>query len=187
MNGRGFLLFDGASHKQALAWLCQTFPEHSPRPLLQGTAYESLAEIGPILLEVNAGSALHEAWAQGRDELLHAVWLKSDLTLPDLRDALQRRLRILSPDGREFWLRLADGRPLLNAWRAHALWPDGFWYGVQQVWLRDHDAPVLVWSNAHPKLDATRPQDTLDAQLTLDWPLLEALAQHQPHLQDASA
>lgn len=187
MIGRGFLLFDGASHKQALAWLCQTFPEHSPRPLLQGTAYEALAELGPILLEANAGSTLHEAWAQGRDELLTAVWLKSDFALPDLRNALQRRLRIFSPDGREFWLRLADGRPLLNAWRVHTHWPNGFWHGVQQVWLRDHDAPVLAWSNVYPELDTTRPQNTLDAQITLDWPLLEALAQHEPHLQDAPA
>lgn len=187
MIDRGFLLFDGASHTQALAWLCQTFPEHSPRPLLQGTAYEALAELGPILLEADAGSTLHDAWSQGREELLNAVWLKSDVPLPDLRDALQRRLRILSPDGREFWLRLADGRPLLNAWRARAQWPDGFWCGVQEVWLRDHDAPVLTWRNAHPELDTTRPQDTLDAQITLGWPLLETLAQHEPHLQDAPA
>lgn len=187
MIGPGFLLFDGASHKHALAWLCQTFPEHSPRPLLQGTAYAALAEIGPILLEADAGSALHEAWAQGRNELLNAVWLKSDLPLSGLRDALQSRLRILSPDRREFWLRLADSRPLLNVWRTHAHWPDGFWYGVHEVWLRHHEGPLMAWSNEKPESNSSTSQDTLYAQITLDWPLLEALAQDESHLQDAQA
>ena len=187
MTDAGFLLFDGASHKQALAWLCQTFPEHGARPLLLGTPYAALADIGPILLEADAGSALHNAWCQGARELQHAVWLRSDFALHDLRDALRRRLRILSPDGREFWLRLADGRPLLDAWRASVQWPSGFWHGVHEVWLHDGEAPLLAWSNPSPEQDETVASDTLAAQITLDWPLLEALAQHEPHLQDAPA
>lgn len=186
MTGSGFLLFDGASHKQALVWLCQTFPEHSPCPLLQGTPYSSLAEIGPILLEAGVGSALYEAWHQGRPELHNAVWLKSDFALYELRAVLQRRLRIFSPDGREFWLRLADGRPLLKAWRTHTHWPSGFWHGVHEVWLRDHETPLLAWANPHPEQDATTPRDTIDAQITLDWPLLEALAQSEARLQEAT-
>lgn len=183
----GFLLFDGASRKQALAWLCQTFPEHSPLPLLLGTPYSSLAEIGPILLNANAGSALHDAWYQGGSELQHAVWLKSDFALHDLRATLQRRLRILSPDGREFWLRLADGRPLRNAWRADAQWPVGFWHGVREVWLHDGGTPLLAWSNPSPERDETIASEPLAAQITLDWPLLEALAHSETTLQEATA
>ncbi|MFT0622513.1 DUF4123 domain-containing protein [Ectopseudomonas guguanensis] len=187
MIDTGFLLFDGASHKQALAWLCQTFPEHSPRPLLQGTPYSSLADIGPILLNADAGSPLYNAWLAGTTELRHAVWLKSEFPLPDLRDALQRRLRILSPDGREFWLRLADARPLLNAWRANVQWPSGFWHGVREVWLHDGEAPLLAWNNSNPERDETVASDTLEAQITLDWPLLEALAHNDTTVQEATA
>ncbi|HCJ29626.1 MAG TPA: hypothetical protein DHV63_10100 [Pseudomonas sp.] len=186
MTGTGFLLFDGASHKQALAWLCQTFPEHSPRPLLLGTPYSSLAEIGPILLSADEGSTLHDAWCQGSSELHYAVWLKSDFALDDLHGILQRRLRVLSPDGREFWLRLADGRPLLNAWRVNAQWPSGFWHGVHEVWLSGADAPFLAWGNSSPERDSTVARKSLDAQITLDWPLLEALAQSETNKQDAT-
>ncbi|MBE7374636.1 DUF4123 domain-containing protein [Pseudomonas lopnurensis] len=186
MTGTGFLLFDGASHKQALAWLCQTFPGHSPRPLLSGTPYSPLAEIGPILLNADAGSPLHEAWYRGRSELRHAVWLKSDFALHELRDALQRRLRILSPDGRKFWLRLADARPLLDAWRANAQWPAGFWHGVRDIWLHDEDVPLLAWSNPPPERDDSGASEPLDARFTLDWPLLEALAHSETTLQEAT-
>lgn len=186
MTDAGFLLFDGASHKQALAWLCQTFPEHGARPLLLDTAYASLADIGPILLEADGGSALRNAWCQGVPELRHAVWLKSDFALHDLRDTLRRRLRIFSPDGREFWLRLADGRPLLNAWRKNSQWPSGFWHGVHEIWLHDGEAPLLAWRNPSPEQDETVASDTLDAQITLDWPLLEALAHSETTLQEAT-
>lgn len=187
MMDSGFLLFDGASHRQALVWLCQRFPEHSPRPLLQGTPYEPLAAIGPILLQADAGTPLNDAWQAGQPELEQAVWLRSELPLVALRESLRRRLRILAPDGRVFWLRLADARPLRQAWRSQVQWPAGFWHGVSEVWLRDGEAPILAWHNPHPQLDATQPGPPLEAQITLDWPLLDALAQPEPHPQDAPA
>lgn len=186
MTSTGFLLFDGASHKKALAWLCQNFSEHSLSPLLLGTPYSSLAEIGPILLCADDGSTLHNAWCQGRSELRHAVWLKSDFSLHNLHCTLQRRLRIFSPDGREFWLRLADGRPLLNAWRLNAQWPLGFWHGVYEIWLSGADAPFLAWSNSSPERDSTLAQKSFGAQITLDWPLLEAMAHCETNKQDAT-
>lgn len=187
MTSAGFLLFDGASHKQALAWLCQTFPEHSPMPLFLGTPYEALADLGPILLDAAEGSALHSAWYRGSPELQSAVWLNSNLALHDLYASLQRRLRVRAPDGREFWLRLADAKPLAQAWRAAAQWPQGFWYGVREVWLRDNDIPQRAWHNSSPEQDNTVASDTLDAQIILDWPLLEALAHSKPALQEATA
>jgi len=177
MTNSGALLFDGASRKKALAWLSQTYPEHSLRPLLQGTAYKALADIGPILLDADQGSALHVAWLQGSPDLQHAVWLKTRVKLDQLHTSLIRRLRIRSPDGREFWLRLADARPLLNAWRAGSQWPSGFWHGVEEIWLQGSSGPLKAWDNASPELDATRPSQSIDAQITLDWPLLVALAQ----------
>lgn len=177
MTNAGALLFDGASRKNAPAWLSQTYPEHSLRPLLHGTEYKALADIGPMLLDAEEGSALHTAWLQGSSDLQHAVWLKTEVGLDRLRTSLMRRLRILSPDGREFWLRLADARPLLDAWRAQAQWPAGFWYGITEVWLRNQDGPFNAWSNDAPEFDCTIATRDMNAQIILDWPPLEALAQ----------
>ncbi|WP_339458219.1 DUF4123 domain-containing protein [Pseudomonas sp. EA_105y_Pfl2_R69] len=175
MTTTGALLFDGASHKQAEMWLRQTFTNHWLRPLLNGTPYELLADIGPILVEAEHGSDLHNAWAQGDAGLEHAVWLATNLPFDQLFNSLQRRLRILSPDGREFWLRLADARPLHMAWQAQSQWPQGFWHGVTEVWLPTPNGPLQTWSNPSPEFDCTTVTQSINAQITLDWPLLEAL------------
>lgn len=186
MTSAGALLFDGASRKKALVWLSQTYPEHSLRPLLHGTEYKALADIGPILLDAEEGSALHNAWLQGASDLQHAVWLKTEVALDQLRISLMRRLRILSPDGREFWLRLADARPLLKAWQAQVQWPAGFWYGITEIWLRNQDEPFNAWSNDAPEFDCTIATRDINAQITLDWPLLEALAQDKESTPEAA-
>lgn len=187
MKNNGALLFDGASRRQALVWLCRTYPEHALRPLLHGTPYAPLAEIGPILLEAEQGSPLHSAWCQGAAGLRHAVWLKTETKLDDLHASLKRRLRILSPDGREFWLRLADARPLLKLWQAGLQWPPGFWHGVAEIWLQNQDGPFQAWRNPSPERDGTTATQAIDAQITLDWPLLEALAQAGEGTPEATA
>jgi hypothetical protein len=186
MTNTGALLFDGASRKKALVWLSQTYPEHSLRPLLHGTAYQALADIGPILLDAEEGSALHTAWLQGSPDLQHAVWLRTEVSLDRLRTSLMQRLRILSPDGREFWLRLADARPLLNAWQAQVQWPAGFWYGITEIWLRDRDGPFSAWSNEAPERDCSIATQDINAQIILDWPLLQALAQDKESTPEAA-
>lgn len=187
MTNNGALLFDGASRKQAARWLSQTYPEHGLRPLLHGTPYEPLADIGPILLEAAPGSHLHSAWAQGDAGLEHAVWLATDVPSDQLFSSLQRRLRILSPDGREFWLRLADARPLHMAWQAQCQWSQGFWHGITEVWLPTPSGPLPAWSNSAPELDYTATIQSLNAQITLDWLLLNALAHDKDSTQEIAA
>ena len=177
MNSNGALLFDGASRRQALIWLASEYPQHSLFPLLQGTAYAALADIGPILLDADPDSPLPTAWSQGQPGLQHSVWLRTCLQPDDLASSLRRRLRVRSPDGREFWLRLADARPLLNAWQTGQRWPTGFWHGVIEVWLGSANGPLQAWQNDTPEQDGTTPASTLNAQVRLDWPLLSALAQ----------
>lgn len=186
MTQTGALLFDGASRKRALIWLSQTYPEHSVSPLLYGTAFNALGDVGPILLDADEGSPLHQAWLRGAPDLQHAVWLKTSSSQNELYTSLCRRLRILSPDGREFWLRLADARPMLRAWQVSAKWPEGFWYGVKEVWLRDQHNALMAWKNETPEYDCTVAADNIQAQIMLDWPLLEALAQDTTSLQEAA-
>lgn len=172
----GALLFDGASQRNALVWLSQTYPEHSLSPLLFGTPYDALADVGPILLEADQGSRLHSDWLQGSAVLENAVWLSTAVGQNSLYDSMQRRLRVRSPDGREYWLRLADARSLINVWQAQALWPEGFWPGIREIWARYQRRACKIWKNPSPMNDCSNTVDDMAGQITLDWPLLEALA-----------
>ena len=104
-NGNGAILLDGARYESATAWLYQCFPSHQPRPLLLGTAYEPIADAGPILLDAPVGSMAYDAWRHGT-EIKDGLWLESDASMDDLQHILQRRLRIFTPEHRELWLRL---------------------------------------------------------------------------------
>lgn len=173
-NG-GALLIDGASRDHLLAWLYQNYPSHQPLPLLFETPYAALMETAPILIDAPRNCALHNDWNQGVETLRNAVWLQTRLPTDQLFKILQRRLRVRSPDGREFWLRMADARPLLQAWKANAVWPPGFWHGIDSLWLQDTNGPVLAWHNDQPELDSVAVAPALEAPTVLDWPLLEAL------------
>lgn len=172
---RGVLLVDGARYEEAFTWLYERYAEHSILPLLSGTDYEPIAEAGPILIDAPQGSTPHHAWRSGTD-MQSAIWLESERSAEELWAMLQRRLRILAPDGREYWLRIADAQPLYQAWSDGAQWPDGFWHGVERVWLLHQGNIFCAWHNRSPQHDAAPLNTGIDAQLTLDWPLLEALA-----------
>lgn len=185
MSTNGAILIDGAAVENVLPWLYQSYPEHQPRPLLLGTAYEALMDIGPILLDAPSGSALQRDWAGGVAELQHGIWLETTLPIDQLFSSLQRRLRIHSPDGREFWLRIADARPLRLAWKSGATWPAGFWHGASCLWLRSEQGPIKAWVNDTPELDCAPHEIGLKAQVVLDWPLLEALTQDMDSTKEA--
>lgn len=174
-TSKGALLLDGAQYEDALAWLYQSYPSHQPLPLLSSTAYELIAVAGPILIDAPVGSPAYSAWSQGGD-MPTAIWLQGDTRAEDLVPILQRRLRIFAPDGREFWLRLADSLPLRQVWLASAQWPDGFWHGVSGVWFRHQGEAICAWVNAQPELDIAPATTGITAQITLDWPVLQALA-----------
>lgn len=180
---RGVLLVDGARYESAFTWLYEHYAKHSILPLLSGTDYEPIAEAGPILIDAPLGSPARNAWQNGVD-MQSAIWLESDASDTDLWAILQRRLRILAPDGREYWLRIADTQPLFRAWSNGAQWPDGFWYRIERVWLQHKGQTFCAWHNQNPHHDAAPLNTGIDAQLTLDWPLLEALTRSAETTQD---
>lgn len=140
-NGNGAILLDGARYESATAWLYQCFPSHQPRPLLLGTAYEPIADAGPILLDAPVGSMAYDAWRHGT-EIKDGLWLESDASMDDLQHILQRRLRIFTPEHRELWLRLGDARPLYQAWQRERKWPVGFWHRISRIWLH-HEGTIF--------------------------------------------
>lgn len=176
MSKDGALLIDGAAFESIMLWLSQRYPDHPKRCLLLDTAYAPLMELGPVLLHAPEGSEPHRDWSQGREGLQDSVWLETRHTFDQVFASLRHRLRIHSPDGREFWLRMADARPLRLAWQAEAQWPEGFWPGVACLWLRNEDGTFPAWVNEDPNRDCAKS----GAQIVLDWSLLDALTQDNP-------
>jgi len=183
-NGNGAILLDGARYESATAWLYQCFPSHQPRPLLLGTAYEPIADAGPILLDAPVGSMAYDAWRHGT-EIKDGLWLESDASMDDLQHILQRRLRIFTPEHRELWLRLGDARPLYQAWQLEGQWPVGFWHRISRIWLHHEGTIFCAWQNEQPEKDGAPAELDLAAQMTLDWRLLEALAEQDDTAQEA--
>lgn len=175
------LLMDGAQFDDAIQWLYREYSDLTPLLLLRGTDYEPIAEAGPILIETFTGSLIHRHWQSGTKGMSNAVWLESRISIQALFSSLQRRLRILAPDGREFWLRLGLAKPLLHAWKEGLQWPEGFWFGIERVSLHHEGTTHCAWSNSMPERDCTRSFDNpLQAQIVLDWPLLQALSANDP-------
>ncbi len=183
----GALVLEGTRYEQPLRWLYQHHSEHEPQPLLRRTPYAEIAEFGAIMVPAGEGSTLRDAWWQGEASLRSAVWLETALPPDQLFNVLQRRLRIHTPDGRECWLRLGDGGALRQAWLAGAQWPAGFWHGVTGVWLQHDETPIRAWSNETPEVDCAPADNGLAAQITLDWPLLEALTLNTDSHEEAHA
>lgn len=181
----GVILLDGARYENAVEWLYQAFPSLQPIPLLLGSAYEPIADAGPILLSAPMGSQAYEAWLHGSD-IEHGVWLESDASMDELHRILQRRLCIFTPDKRELWLRLGDARPLHLVWQRRARWPEGFWHQISRIWLQREGGPFCAWHNEQPEKDSAPGDLGVAAQMTLDWPLLEALANPDDTAQDAN-
>ncbi|AGI22670.1 hypothetical protein H681_03940 [Pseudomonas sp. ATCC 13867] len=177
----GALLLDGAAFDDVTRWTYDHYSDVTPLLLFRGTDYAPIAEAGPVLIGTSPGSPIHRHWQSGSNGLSDAVWLESTTPTQVLFASLQRRSRVLAPDGREFWLRLGIAGPLRNAWKAGLQWPDGFWYGVSRVWLHHEGITHCAWDNPIPRFDCTRPTtNPLEAQLVLDWPLLQALSVTDP-------
>ncbi|MBB4866915.1 hypothetical protein HNP46_005823 [Pseudomonas nitritireducens] len=177
----GALVLDGAAFDDVTRWVYEHYSDVTPLLLLRGTDYEPIAESGPVLIGTSPGSPIHRHWQSGANGLSDAVWLESAMPTSVLFASLQRRLRVLAPDGREFWLRLGLAGPLRHAWLAGRQWPDGFWYGVTRVWLHHRGDAHCAWNNPRPQFDCTGPVvNPLEAQVSLDWPLLQALSVTDP-------
>ncbi|TNB98504.1 DUF4123 domain-containing protein [Pseudomonas jessenii] len=182
---QGFLLIDGARFDDALKWVPKKYPGHRFTPLLQATPYAPIAEAGPILVDAPADSVLRNDWMQGDPNLNDGVWLQTQRPMVEIFKILQRRIRIYSPDRQEYWLRLGDGLPLRQAWLSGASWPPGFWFGVESIWIRHEGTVQRAWSNDFPDLDGAPADTGIDAQIVLDWPLLQALATETDTPQEA--
>lgn len=177
MRGQGFLFVDGLLIDPAMAWCFQYLPEcEPPLPLLRGTAYDEIADLGPLLIPVRPGDQADRVWQQADNPLYLGVWLESRLDLLSMRAILQRRLQVRDPNGQPYWLRAYDARALARVRHAGLAFPQGFWHGIDAVWLPRQSGPFLAWANPAPDVDIAPRDLGIAPQITLDWPLLHALA-----------
>jgi len=176
MTHPGFLLIEGTCFDAARAWFRQHYPSHQAVSLLINTPYAAIADAGPFLLEAPPGSPMQRDWWQGGSPLDQGVWLSSRLPPVKLFVSLQRRLKVQGAQDREYWLRLGDAAALLRTWESQALWPTGFWHGVDSIWLRHQGAPLCAWKNTTPEQDAAPANIGLAAQIVLPEALLCALS-----------
>lgn len=177
IRGEGFLFVDGLLIEPAMSWCFQYLPKcEPPLPLLRGTAYDGMVELGPLLIPVRPGAQAERLWQQADNPLHLAVWLESRLDLFAMQAILQRRLQVRAPGGQSYWLRAYDARALARVHQAGLAFPQGFWHGIDAVWLPRASAPFLAWANPAPDLDIAPRDLGVAPQITLDWPLLHALA-----------
>lgn len=177
IRGQGFLFVDGLLIDPAMAWCFQYLPEcEPPLPLLRGTAYDGMADFGPLLIPVRPGDQADRVWQQVDSPLHHAVWLESRLDPFAMQPILRRRLQVRDPSGQPYWLRFYDARALSRTHHVGLEFPQGFWHGIDAVWLPRDTGPFLAWANPHPDDDAAPRDLDIAPQITLDWPLLQALA-----------
>ncbi|NWB46959.1 DUF4123 domain-containing protein [Pseudomonas gingeri] len=176
MTHPGFLLIEGTCFDAARAWFRQHYPSHQAVSLLINTPYAAIADTGPFLLEAPQGSPMQRDWWQGGSSLDQGVWLSSRLSPAKLLLSLQRRLKVHSTQGRQYWLRLGDAGALLRTWESQAPWPPGFWHGVDSLWLWHRDEPLCAWKNTAPEQDAAPTSIGFAAPIVLSDALLCALS-----------
>lgn len=145
MRADGYLVYDGCWLERALSWHYNSLPEHQPLPVLIKTDYHALTDLGPILVQARVGDGADLLWQTLNSPIRYGVWLETTLTPLAMLEFMQTRLHVSSASGQDYWLRLTDSRPLLRAFQSDSRWPDGFWDGIDAIWLNADQGPFEVW------------------------------------------
>ncbi|WP_150306083.1 DUF4123 domain-containing protein [Pseudomonas saliphila] len=179
MRTDGYLLYDGCWVERALRWHYTNLPDHQPLPVLLDTDYHALAELGPVLIQASVGDAADLLWQGPGSPIRHGVWLESQLSPLAVLDFIQSRLQVSNAHRQDYWLRLADSRPLKRVFDSHNRWPDGFWDGIDAIWLNTDQGPSEAWRAPPERLDKIPNQKSLGritSFFTLGQHLLDSLA-----------
>jgi len=183
-NRSGYLLIEGACFDEAQPWFAKHYPTHRAIALLINTPYAAIANAGPFMVQATLGSPLHIDWWQDDPMLSRGIWLDTPLAPEKLFTALQRRLKVRSSQGQEYWLRLGDAAALTRVWQVKFPWPEGFWHGIDSVWTQHKNEPLCLWQNPSPDQDAAPDNTGLQAQIILPNALFRALSDPKENTDD---
>ncbi|SFO69901.1 protein of unknown function [Ectopseudomonas composti] len=112
---RQYLLLDGAQIDNLLAQLYQLDDAPHLHRLYQGTLYQDLADIGPVLVQLSCANRLEEHFAE-HWQATAGVWLETDASEQDLTEHL-RSLVHANVQGMTVLLRYYDPR-VMRHWLA---------------------------------------------------------------------
>lgn len=111
---RDFLLVDGVLRQDALKWLYATGEPIEVIPLYNGTRWDGVKELGPILVGLDDHSSLLSEWQSSRHLQRQASRIQSSASLNDVADHLSHYLTISDDSGSYSLFRFAD--PLVTSY-----------------------------------------------------------------------
>lgn len=111
---RDFLLLDGVLRQDALRWLYGAGEPIEVIPLYNGTRWDGVKELGPILVGLDSHSSLLGEWRSSLNLQRQASKLQSSATLNDVADHLSQFITITDNLGSYSLFRFAD--PLVSSY-----------------------------------------------------------------------
>ncbi|MEO9332114.1 DUF4123 domain-containing protein [Ectopseudomonas guguanensis] len=165
---RDFLLVDGVLRQDALQWLYGTGEPIEVIPLYNGTRWDGVKELGPILVGLDRHSFLLGEW-QGNPHLQRqASKLQSSATLNDVADHLSQFITITDNLGSYSLFRFAD--PLVTAYWLNS-YPSSAYQGLLgpiSEWLVPLPPPnwapsqAVEWQSYRPHPNSPRLEGKLN-------------------------
>lgn len=111
---RDFLLLDGVLRQDALRWLYGAGEPIEVIPLYNGTRWDGVKELGPILVGLDSHSSLLGEWRSSLNLQRQASKLQSSAKLNDVADHLSQFITITDNLGSYSLFRFAD--PLVSSY-----------------------------------------------------------------------
>lgn len=136
---RDFLLVDGVLRQDAMQWLYGAGESIEVIPLYNGTRWDGVKELGPILVGLDSHSSLLGEWQSNPYLQRQASKLQSPATLNDVADHLSQFITITDNLGSYSLFRFAD--PLVTSY-----WLSSYSQSAYQSLL----GPISEWLIALP-------------------------------------
>ncbi len=165
---REFLLVDGVLRQDALQWLYRSGESIEVIPLYNGTRWDGVKELGPILVGLDSHSSLLGEWQSNPHLQRQASKLQSSATLNDVADHLSQFITITDNLGSYSLFRFAD--PLVTVYWLSSYPPSAYQslLGPISEWLVPLNPPswdpsqAVEWQSYRPKPNSPRLEGKLN-------------------------
>ncbi|MCF7200835.1 DUF4123 domain-containing protein [Pseudomonas oligotrophica] len=144
---RDFLLVDGVLRQDAMQWLYGAGESIEVIPLYNGTRWDGVKELGPILVALDSHSSLLGEWRSSLNLQRQASKLQSSATPNDVADHLSQFITITDNLGSYSLFRFAD--PLVSSYWLGSYSPSAYesLLGPISEWLVS--LPPPSWAPSH--------------------------------------
>jgi len=165
---RDFLLVDGVLRQDALQWLYGAGDSIDVIPLYNGTRWDGVKELGPILVGLDSHASLLSEWRSSPSLQRQASKLQSSATLNDVADHLSQFITITDNLGSYSLFRFADA--LVTAYWLSSYPPSAYQslLGPISEWLVPLNPPswapsqAVEWQSYRPQPNSPRLEGKLN-------------------------